>query len=39
MALGSTQALSEMNTSNLPENKGWLVFMVDNFTAICKLTV
>jgi hypothetical protein len=39
MALGSTQSLTEMSTSNLPRGKGWLACNTDNFTFICLLTV
>jgi hypothetical protein len=36
MALGSTQSLTEMSTSNLPGGKGWPVRKADNLTAFCK---
>jgi hypothetical protein len=36
MALGSTQALIEMNTRNLSGGKGRQVRKADNLTAICE---
>jgi hypothetical protein len=39
MALGSTQTLTEMNTSNLPGGKKWLALRADNLAAICELNV
>jgi hypothetical protein len=36
MALGSTQAVTEMNTRNLPGGKGRPASKADNLTAICK---
>jgi hypothetical protein len=36
MALGSTQPLTEMSTSNLPERKGRPALKADNLTAICE---
>jgi hypothetical protein len=39
MALGSTQPLSEMNTSNLPGSKGRPASKADNLAASCKPTV
>jgi hypothetical protein len=40
MALGSTQALTEMNVSNLlPRGKGRSARKADNLTAICEPTV
>jgi hypothetical protein len=39
MALGSTQPLTEMSTSNLPGGKGWPGRKVSNLTAICESTV
>jgi hypothetical protein len=36
MALGSTQPLIEMNTTNLPGGKGRPARKADNFTAICE---
>jgi hypothetical protein len=36
MALGSTQPLTEISTSNLPRGKGRLARKPDNFTAICE---
>jgi hypothetical protein len=38
MALGSTQTLTEMSTTNLPAGKGRLMHKGDNLTAICKLS-
>jgi hypothetical protein len=38
-ALGSTQPLTEMSTSNLPVGKGRPVRKADNLIAICKPTV
>jgi hypothetical protein len=35
MVVGSTQALTEMSTRNLPDGKGRLVRKADNLTAIC----
>jgi hypothetical protein len=34
MALGSTQALTEMSTKNLPGGKKWPVHRTDNLAAI-----
>jgi hypothetical protein len=39
MAPGLTQPLTEMNTRNLPGDKGWLVHEADNLTAMCELIV
>jgi hypothetical protein len=39
MALGSTQPLTEMNTSNLPGGKGRPVPKADNLTVICEPVV
>jgi hypothetical protein len=39
MDLGSTQPLTEMNTSNLPGGKGPLARKADNLTAICEQIV
>jgi hypothetical protein len=39
MALGSTQPLTEMSTSNLPGGKGRPERTADNLTAICEATV
>jgi hypothetical protein len=36
MALGSTQTLTEMSTTNLPGAKELLARKVDNLTAICE---
>jgi hypothetical protein len=36
MALGSTQPLTEMGTSNRPGGKGRPARKADNLTAICK---
>jgi hypothetical protein len=36
MALGSTQPLTEMSTSNLPGGKGCPARKADNLTAICE---
>jgi hypothetical protein len=36
MALGSTQPLSEMSTTNLPGGKGRPARRADNLTAICE---
>jgi hypothetical protein len=36
MALGSTQPLTEMSTSDLPGGKGRPALGVDNLTAICE---
>jgi hypothetical protein len=36
MALGSTQLLTEMSTSNLPGGKGRLERKAVNLTAICE---
>jgi hypothetical protein len=36
MALGSTQSLAEMSTTNLPEGKGRPARKTDNLTAICE---
>jgi hypothetical protein len=36
MALGSTQSLTEMSTSDLPGGKGQPARKADNFTAICE---
>jgi hypothetical protein len=36
MALGSTQPLTEMSTSNLPWVIGWLTHKADNITTICE---
>jgi hypothetical protein len=38
MALGSTQHLTEMSTTNLPGRKGRPVLGADNLTAICEPT-
>jgi hypothetical protein len=35
MALGSTQPLTEMSTSNLPGGKKWPAHRADNLAAIC----
>jgi hypothetical protein len=39
MALGLTQPLTEIITSNLPGGKGLLAHKADNLTAICEPTV
>jgi hypothetical protein len=39
MALGSTQPLTEMSTSNLPGDKGWPAPKADSLTATCELIV
>jgi hypothetical protein len=39
MALGSTQPLTEMSTTNLPGGKGRTAREADNLTAICEPTV
>jgi hypothetical protein len=39
MALGSTQPLTEMNTTNLPGGKGRPARKADNLTAICERIV
>jgi hypothetical protein len=39
MALGSTQALTEMRTRNLPGSKALPALKVDNFTAIFEVIV
>jgi hypothetical protein len=39
MALGSTQPLAEMNTSNLPGGKGRAAREADNLTAFCEPVV
>jgi hypothetical protein len=39
MVLGLAQPLTEMNSRNLLEGKGWLVHKVDNFTTICEPAV
>jgi hypothetical protein len=39
MTLGSTQALTEISTRNLPEGKGRPARKADNRTAICEPTV
>jgi hypothetical protein len=39
MALGSTQPLTEMSTSNLPGGKGRPARKADKLTAICELIV
>jgi hypothetical protein len=39
MVLGSTQALTEMSTRNLPGGKGRPARKADNLTAICEPTV
>jgi hypothetical protein len=36
IALGSTQPLTEMSSSNLPGGKGRPACKADNFTAICE---
>jgi hypothetical protein len=36
MALGSTQSLTEMSTSNIRGGKGRPTRKVDSFTAICE---
>jgi hypothetical protein len=36
MALGSTQALTEMSTRKIPEVKGRPARKADNLTAICE---
>jgi hypothetical protein len=36
MALGSTQPLTEMSTTNLPGGKVWLVREPDNLTVVCE---
>jgi hypothetical protein len=36
MALGSTQPVAEMSTTNLPGGKGRPAREADNFTTICK---
>jgi hypothetical protein len=36
MALGSTQPLTEMSTTNLPGAKGRPAHKADNLTAICE---
>jgi hypothetical protein len=36
MALGSTESLTEMHTSNLPRGKGRPARKTDNFTVICE---
>jgi hypothetical protein len=35
MALGSTQALTELSTKNLLGCKGWPAHKADNLTGIC----
>jgi hypothetical protein len=35
MALGSTQPLTEMSTTNLPGGKWWPARKAENLTAIC----
>jgi hypothetical protein len=39
MALGFTQPLTEMSTSNLPKGKGRPARKADNLTAICETIV
>jgi hypothetical protein len=39
MALGSTQPLTEMSTTNLPRGKGQPAHKAHNFTVICEQTV
>jgi hypothetical protein len=39
MALGQTQSLIEMSSSNLPGGKGQQARKADNLTAICEPTV
>jgi hypothetical protein len=39
MALGSTEPLTEMSTTNLPGGRGRPARKADNLTAICELTV
>jgi hypothetical protein len=39
MALGWAQTLTEMNTRNIPGDKGRSARKTDNFTAICELIV
>jgi hypothetical protein len=39
MALGSTQPLTEISTSNLPGGKGRPVRKADNLTTICESIV
>jgi hypothetical protein len=39
MALGSTQPLTEVSTTNLPGGKGRLARKADNLTAIYELIV
>jgi hypothetical protein len=36
MALGSTQPLTQMSTTNLPGGKVWPARKADNLTAICE---
>jgi hypothetical protein len=36
MALGSTQSLTEMSTTNLPVGQGRLARKADDLTAICE---
>jgi hypothetical protein len=36
MALGLTQPVTEMSTSNLPGDSGWPAHKADNFTTICE---
>jgi hypothetical protein len=36
MALGSTQPVTQMSTSNLPEDRGRPARKADNLTAICE---
>jgi hypothetical protein len=36
MALGSTQPLTEVSTSNVPGEKVWTAHKADNLTAICE---
>jgi hypothetical protein len=39
MALGLTQPLTKMSTTNLPGSKGWPAHKAHNLTAICEPTV
>jgi hypothetical protein len=39
MALGLTQPLIEMSTSNLPEGNGQPACKADNLTTVCESTV
>jgi hypothetical protein len=39
MALGSTQPLTEMSTTNFPGGKKWPARRADNLATICELNV